>query len=197
MTATTRGRPRSKQADQAIMDATVELLIQHGVSGLSIEGVARRAGVAKTTIYRRWPGKVELALDVLTRLRGPVPEPPAGQSVREDLIFMLNRIWADQSDDASSQLLRRLLTEVTRYPDLHEEYMRRLVVPRRERYIEVFRRGVREGVIRPDTDLALAAEAMIAPVLLGSWIPSRGRIGPEHFPVLVDLILRGLTPPPE
>src|SRR5580658_9329756 len=58
-----RGRPRSQEADRAILTATAELLADRGLSAMSIEEVAARAGVGKTTIYRRWPSKGLLALD--------------------------------------------------------------------------------------------------------------------------------------
>ncbi|MGH2503871.1 MAG: helix-turn-helix domain-containing protein, partial [Ktedonobacterales bacterium] len=66
------GRPRSAQADQAILDAALELIAQEGIQGMSIEGVAARAGVGKTTIYRRWPNKDALALDALRTVKPPI-----------------------------------------------------------------------------------------------------------------------------
>ena len=59
------GRPRSEQADQAIIDATLEVFAESGPDGLCIEQVAARAGVGKATIYRRWPGKEDLLVDAI------------------------------------------------------------------------------------------------------------------------------------
>ena len=189
------GRPRSRRADDAIAAATVELLQRHGVSGLSIEAVARRAGVAKTTIYRRWPTKKELALDVLARVAGPILQPPAGGSVRDDLIFVLAAAWSKQRDPSRGSLLtRRLIGEADAYPDLAEDYLARVIGPRRQRLVAILRRGVDEGVIRPDADLNLAAEALVAPILISAWIPFGPRIKPPQIPDLVDLILAGLLP---
>ena len=61
--AAPRGRPRSQEADRAILTAAAELLAERGLAAMSIEEVAARAGVGKTTIYRRWPSKGLLALD--------------------------------------------------------------------------------------------------------------------------------------
>jgi len=63
------GRPRSAQAHKAILDATLELLAEEGFHGLSIEAVAAKAGVGKTTIYRRWPSKDELVMDAILKCR--------------------------------------------------------------------------------------------------------------------------------
>jgi AcrR family transcriptional regulator len=62
------GRPRSEEAHQAILSATLELLAETGYSGLTVEGVATRAGVGKATIYRRWPSKLPLVIEAFRRL---------------------------------------------------------------------------------------------------------------------------------
>ncbi|HEY4851574.1 MAG TPA: helix-turn-helix domain-containing protein, partial [Streptosporangiaceae bacterium] len=69
------GRPRSEQADRAIIEAALSLFAESGPDGLCIEQVAARAGVGKATIYRRWPGKEDLLLDALAALKTPLPEP--------------------------------------------------------------------------------------------------------------------------
>src|SRR6266702_1128101 len=78
------GRPRSEEADRAIIDAALCVFAEHGVEGLCIEKVAAKAGVGKATIYRRWPGKEDLLLDAMAWLKAPLPV-PAGRSVAEDL----------------------------------------------------------------------------------------------------------------
>ena len=189
-----RGRPRSEQVEHAIMAATLELLADHGVGGLSVEAVAARAGVAKTTIYRRWPGKPELILAALAQSRGSVAEPPPGQSVRDDLIFMLRRMRANLTDDTIGRVLSRLIGESRDHQDLLAEYLRRIVAPRRRRFEDLLRRGIAEGVIRDGIDLPLACEALLAPVLVGCWVPAGPRVTAEQIPALVDLLLVGLRP---
>ena len=71
------GRPRDPEADRAILEATIEILGEEGYEGLSIEGVAARAGVGKTTIYRRWTSKAELVVAAIQRYKSPAdPSPP-------------------------------------------------------------------------------------------------------------------------
>ena len=188
-----RGRPRSEQVEQAIAEATVELLAEHGVGGLSVEAVAARAGVAKTTIYRRWPGKYELILAVLARARGSLVVPPAGRPVRDDLIFMLERMRASLTDDTLGRILPKLIGDSRDHQDLLDEYLRRIVAPRRRLFEDVLRRGIAEGVIRADIDLPLACEVLLAPVLIGSWAPAGPRVTGQQIPALVDLLLAGLA----
>ena len=84
-----RGRPRSEQADRSILQAAAELLAERGLGGMSIEEVAARAGVGKTTIYRRWTSRGTLALDAfLTEFQGQQPLPDTG-SLRGDLLAAL------------------------------------------------------------------------------------------------------------
>src|ERR1051326_8266077 len=82
------GRPRSAQADQAILSAALEELAEVGFEALSIEAVAARAGVGKTTIYRRWPSKMELALEALSMVHTEVPVIDTG-NFRDDILTML------------------------------------------------------------------------------------------------------------
>ena len=85
-----RGRPRSQEADRAILTATVELLAERGLAAMSIEEVAARAGVGKTTIYRRWPSKGLLALDAfVASFREEQPLPDTG-TLRGDLLAALH-----------------------------------------------------------------------------------------------------------
>src|SRR5215469_17564931 len=83
------GRPRSEQADQAILSAALDLFAESGPDALCIEQVAAKAGVGKATIYRRWPGKEDMLLDAISMLRTQLPT-PQGRSVRADLVALLN-----------------------------------------------------------------------------------------------------------
>src|SRR5260370_23120329 len=91
------GRPRSEQAERAIIDAALSLYAETGPEGLCIEKVAARAGAGKATIYRRWPGKEDLLLDAIAALQVPLPQ-PAGRSVREDRVTLLRATCAALAD---------------------------------------------------------------------------------------------------
>src|SRR5260221_147731 len=86
---------RSARVVSEVLSATLEVFAEQGYAGLSIEAVALRAGVNKTTVYRRWPTKVELVGDALFSLRDEDPEPPDTGSLPEDLLVVLPH-WAAQ-----------------------------------------------------------------------------------------------------
>jgi AcrR family transcriptional regulator len=91
-----RGRPRNEAATQAIAAAVRDLLHEVGYRGLSMERVARRAGVAKTTLYRRAPDLPHLVFDVLFRAPPPLPEPAASwQDTLKGLVATLSEVFAD------------------------------------------------------------------------------------------------------
>src|SRR5260221_10727285 len=83
---------RSARVVNEVLAATLEVFAEHGYAGMSVEAVAARAGVNKTTIYRRWPAKVDLLGAALVSLRDEDPEPPDTGSLRSDLLEVLRRL---------------------------------------------------------------------------------------------------------
>src|SRR6478735_11661182 len=98
------GRPRSAAAEQAILDGALQELAANGVDGFSVEGVAARAGVGKTTIYRRWTNRDALILDALSALGEETQPVLAGVSVRDDLVDTLEAIQARHRDSLHERL---------------------------------------------------------------------------------------------
>ncbi len=156
-----RGRPRSPEADQAILSATLRLLTEHGYAGMSMEGVAAAAGVGKTTIYRRFPQKIELvsaALSSILTEAGPVPD---SGNTRADLMqfLTLNRDVFIQSRVYS--IVGTLLVEEKRNPELFEILRQRAIFPRRNQLQQILERGVQRGEIRTGVNLDAAMEALV------------------------------------
>src|SRR5579859_5747842 len=141
------GRPRSEQADRAIIEAALSLFAESGPEGLCIERVAARAGVGKATIYRRWPGKEELLLDAIGALQAPLPK-LAGRSVREDLVTVLGAMRDSVADPRRAREFALLLGEGAKYPRLMARYVETMLEPRREVIRSVLRRGVATGELR-------------------------------------------------
>ncbi len=183
------GRPRSEQADRAIIDATLSLFAESGPEGLCIEQVAARAGVGKATIYRRWPGKEELLLDALAALKTPLPE-PRGRSVREDLVAVLDAMCRDAADPRLSRQFALLQGEGAKYPRLMARFVETVIEPRREVVRSVLRRGVATGELREDADIE-AALYMLRGAALASAAHSEPV--PRDYPLrVVETLLRGL-----
>ncbi|MFJ8690431.1 TetR/AcrR family transcriptional regulator [Micromonospora wenchangensis] len=185
------GRPRSTRADEAIIEATLDLLAEGStIEALSIEAIATRAGVGKATIYRRWPGKDALLLDALRRLKGVVAQ-PAGHSVRDDLVLLVGAV-GHNVDPRAERIMPCLVPEVNRSPD-HFQLYQNIIEPRRKIMREVLRRGVAAGELRADLDIEVAMALFTGPMLvqrLMRWHPELDdRLLPEK---VVDGVLDGL-----
>src|SRR6202034_2408276 len=137
-----RGRPRSEKAHKAILGAAAELLLERGLSAVSMDAVAERAGVSKATIYRWWPTKETLALDALyTEWAAASPPPADTGSLRGDLLSLLSP-WARlASSRPYGRVIAALLTEAQTDPAFAEEHRQRVVEPRRDQARAIFRRA--------------------------------------------------------
>ena len=146
-----RGRPRSEEAHRAILAAVVELLPEHGLHGLSIEAVAARAGVGKTTIYRHWDTRNDLIVEALQQL-SPAGPPPDTGSLTGDLeaVVDLQRRRLDAS--TLPRVMPRILSEASEDPELHAEIVRTAVLPIRAMLEEFVERAVARGELREDVD---------------------------------------------
>ena len=185
------GRPRSERAEQAIIDATIEALGEHGIDGVRCEDVAARAGVGKATLYRRWAGKEDLLIAAFAAMRRPLPE-PRGDSVRADLISLLTVVAADADDPRSAQQYALLHGAGERYPRLVARYKERVIEPRRERVRSVLRRGIETGELRSDIDVEVAM------LLLTGAVMARGKhdptpAAPGFVESAVDELLLGIS----
>jgi AcrR family transcriptional regulator len=185
------GRPRSEQAEQAIIEATLELFAEQGFEGVCVEAVAARAGVGKATIYRRWPNKEELLLAAFGSLKSPFPE-PKGASVREDLLAMVKVMCADKSDPRKARRYALLLGDGDKYPRLMARYKETVVQPRRDAMRAVIRHGIQTGELRPDTDVEIAMLTLTGVIMAHEKSPDA--MLDDGFAVrLVDGLLLGLS----
>src|ERR1700678_3642249 len=185
------GRPRSEQAEQAILEAAIEAVGDRGIDGVSCEDVAARAGVGKATLYRRWPGKEDLLIAAFGALKRPLPQ-PRGEPVRDDPIGMLEVVAADADAPRYAQHYALLHAEGERYPRLVALYKERVVEPRLEAMRSVLRRGAANGELRPDLDLEVAVLALTGAVI------ARGKhdappAEPDFPTRVVDEVLRGIA----
>jgi AcrR family transcriptional regulator len=185
------GRPRSEQAEQAIIEATLDVFAEQGFEGVCFEAVAARAGVGKATIYRRWSNKEELLLAAFASLKSPFPE-PKGVSVRDDLLAMVEVMCADKADPRKARRYALLLGEGDKYPRLMARYKESVVQPRRDAMRAVIRRGVETGELRPDTDDEIAMLQLTGAIMAQEKSPD-GTLDGEFAARLVDGLLLGLT----
>jgi len=187
------GRPRSERAAKAIIDATLDLLAEEGgVAGVSIEAVAARAGVGKTTIYRRWPNKEALIIDALAALKEPFPA-PVGDSVRDDLIVIARAFRTDKADKKRLDCYWSIMGGAERYPELMARFTREVVEPRRDVIRTVLRRGVTSGELRAALDVEVTLWLIMGAVAQRARAHGAGPT-PDDFPVkVIDALMAGIA----
>ena len=156
------GRPRSAEADRAILRATVDLLADEGYGGVTMEGVAARAGVGKATVYRRWPTKSALVVDAISACRESAWQPPDTGSAREDLLAFVRGFMQHLRTSDAGRVMPALVTELARSPELAVAFRDGFVQPRRARVLEAVRRGIERGEVRRDVDPEVVADAVVA-----------------------------------
>jgi AcrR family transcriptional regulator len=196
MTETTAKRDRRvERSRRAILDATRELLAQDGdVRSLTVETVAARSGVAKTTIYRRWRDKWELALDaVMIDMLPRFDEPVDVGDTRKELFTFVNSVVRMMASTPMGPAMQGLVSQIATDPDLARVYREQVVQPRLTQLAPVIQRGIARGDLRADTEVRLVHELLLGPIfyrLLLSGAPLDRNLGPR----LVDAILAGFTP---
>jgi len=189
-----RGRPRHPDTDRAILEATFRQLVEVGYGSLSIEAVAAAAGVAKTTIYRRFPTKRDLVLAALERGTSFVP-PVDAPDTRAAIEAFVRQALVAMVDSGAIRVLGSLLVEDRREPGLLDVFRKRLLEPRRAIVVELIRDGVRRGEIRPDIDPLIVTE-MIAGAIFGHHA-ILGQVADEAWiEALVDHVWAAIRPAP-
>ncbi len=187
---------RSERTRIAILDATRELLAEGGVATLTVEGVAARAGVAKTTIYRRWRGKDELALAVLVDMVESVTSTPDLGDARRELIRFVGKAVKILNSTLMGRVMQGLVSDLATDPELADAFRARVVTLRIDETRRVVDRGVARGELRPDIDIELAHELLFGPVyyrLLLSGGPLEGRFAEQIVDALMPGLLVGKT----
>lgn len=174
---------------QAVLDAAFAELGEKGYSGLSIEAVALRSGVAKTTVYRRWPTRDELVADALgsrSDLYEPVPDTG---SLRGDLKEFCDGVRAKLTSNHGKAMLKSLVAAVDQSPEIVET-VQRFWRERRDVGGQVIERWIGNGVLRPETDPDLLVELILAPIYLRVLLPG-GPLTADVLEGVIDLALDG------
>ena len=187
-TGVAAGRPRSEEAHRAILDATLELLVEVGFSAMTVEGVASRAGVGKATIYRRWASKLPLVVEAFGQLPG-FEEVDTG-NLAEDLKKMLRSYLQVFHSSPLSAVLPSLAGERTHNPELSELF-EPVSKDRRQPLVRAFERAVDRGEVPRDLDVELAADLVVGPIAVALFFKG-GRIHPRMVGPIVDLALTGI-----
>ncbi|MGY0501082.1 TetR/AcrR family transcriptional regulator [Nocardia sp. FBN12] len=176
---------------KSITDAVLVELAEHGYARLSMEAVAKRAGVGKSALYRRWPSKQDMAIAVVSELSvGLAPAPDTG-SLRGDVRGILASMLEWLSHPLFFRILPDLVAEMARNPELAAAIEAMIGIPRRARGAEILQRAVARGELSPGLDLEIALDVLAGPLY---WRLSvrRGRLEPGYLDSLTEVLLRAL-----
>lgn len=185
------GRPRSAESHQAIISATLELLAEEGFEAMSIEGIAARAGVGKTTIYRRWPSKNELVVDALDTLRTDISSIDTG-SLRSDL-FAILRNTSLQNLSLFENLTLKMIGELRTNSEIYRVFHARLIAPRMQQFTQMVERAKARGELPQDIDPLLIVDLIAGPLFFRSLFSSFvAQPSPDLLEHVIDAVLYGI-----
>jgi AcrR family transcriptional regulator len=155
------GRPRDPACDAAILQAALDAFTEHGYAGVSMEGVAARAGVGKATVYRRYSSKAELVVEAVrcgARMTDVLPD---SGDLRADLRAMM-RPLLERLRGEDGKLLTTFAMERFRNPDLADEFDRAVIGKKRDHIRHLIVAAVERGELRAGADVDLLAETPAA-----------------------------------
>lgn len=157
------GRPRSVAADQAILDATLDLFADRGFEGVSIEAVAEQAGVAKSTVYRRYPTKIDLVMAAWQHCSPDAENPLDTGSIDGDLLAAAHRLRIVFTQSPVGRAVPSALAASARFPEFAEAH-HRFIADRRAPMLATVTRAIERGDLRPDTDPLLLIDLITGPI---------------------------------
>ncbi len=174
-----------------IVEAVLDELADVGFGRLSMDGVARRARAGKAALYRRWPSKQEMVLDVVAVLSVPAAATVPSDDLVADVTALVAGVDAWLSDVRMSRILPDLLAEAMRNPELADALTRRVGTARRGYGQAVIDAAIARGEVSPDVDSEYVLDLVAAPVF---WriCGRRLKTGPEFLERVVDSVLHAL-----
>ncbi len=180
------GRPRSAASEKAILDATLELLMEEGYGGLTTDKVALRAGASKSTMYRRWPSKQHLVIAAFDST--PELKIPDTGNLESDLYAVIKEYIYILNNTPLSGVLPALLGERAHNADL-AEVLDPLIQRRAAPLQTVLNRAIVRGDLPAKTDAALAAEIIMGPIQMRSDLGRK--VNTRMIKPILAVVLKG------
>ncbi|NER95773.1 MAG: TetR/AcrR family transcriptional regulator [Symploca sp. SIO1B1] len=187
-----QGRPRSIQAHQAILRATLELLGEVGFEAMSLEAIATRAGVGKTTIYRRYNSKEELVADAIERMRQDVVIPDTGNLWR-DIDELVENAAQITLTPLGRQTVAMIISSASSNSQFAQIYWNKYLQPRREAFAVVLERAKQRDEIQAELDPGLVFDIMSGIMLYSLIFPPINESWQEYVRRTLHLLLRRNT----
>lgn len=186
-----KGRPRDARIDSDITTTALDLLSEVGFDRFSVEEVASRSGVAKTTIYRRFPTRNDLLVGALERLNDDLPVPPAQWPIRERLVAVLTPLRQRQSTECKGRLINVAMSQQCGDPGLSTLVLKRVIGPRRALLRTVLNDAVARGELRADLDIDSTVPLLVGSMMYLGMSDQRGLDAPS-VDAVVATVLDGL-----
>jgi AcrR family transcriptional regulator len=182
---------RSEQARQSVLLAADDLLVEKGFAGLTIEGIAARAGVAKQTIYRWWPSKTDVLMDAFIQDSAEDLEPQDTGSLAGDLREYLTRLAAYLTESDAGAVFRALTGQAQHDPALAARLREEHLTHQRARDRRPLERAVARGELPADADLDVLVDRLVGPIYYRVLVT-----GEPVDTTLVDELITACTPGP-
>jgi TetR/AcrR family transcriptional regulator, regulator of autoinduction and epiphytic fitness len=181
--------PRVERSRQVILTAALGELGEAGYGAFTIESVAARAGVAKSTIYRHWPDKVTLIADAFETFHEQIVPSTGNLPARESLLRLLRHVAEIVVDSTFSACIPALIEGAERDPRLRA-FRHRYSAQRRQSLTALISQGMTDGEFRAGIDPELAAQALLGPIFYRRLMTS-DPFDPDHLADLIDMIVGG------
>jgi AcrR family transcriptional regulator len=186
------GRPRSSEADEAILEAAVDLFAEVGLEALTMEGVAARAGVGKNTLYRRYPSKLDLVVSAVRCYTNVGAPPPDTGTTRGDVRALVDDLVAIVTETPMGRMLPILVAARTRVPELDLAYSE-IVADKRARSAAIVHRGIERGDFRAEVDVEIVVDAFVSPVFY-RFLVTHAPLDDAFLGAVVEMALRAFGP---
>ena len=194
-------RPRSKEAHKKVINAAVELFSERGIDATSMDAIAESSGVSKATIYKHWPDKDALCLEVMGYLHGLDEEPPVFDSgdFRADLIAQLQYQPAMDRKALREKMTPHMIAYASHNRALGAVWRARVVEPARVALANIIKRGEKRGALRKGIDPEIGIALLLGPMIYRHVFTQKlGEKGPKDLEIHVaDAFLAAFRGGPE
>ena len=195
ITKSTPGRPRSDASKTALIDATFAMLREVGYERLTMDAIANRAGVGKTTIYRWYETKEDLVIETLVAMAESEKQfvPDTG-SLASDLQALIQHRMDVDPLYFTRQSMSLTITALAGSSELAKTYWDHYISKKRDTCKEVFERAKQRGELAPKADVDLFMDLVHGYILFGLLLRPKGTVAPQAVGKAVKQLLAGFTP---
>jgi AcrR family transcriptional regulator len=186
-----RGRQRSTESEQAILAATLQLLREKPLREITIEAIARKAGVGKMTIYKWWPSKAYVALDAFRKTISKMIVAPDTGDTERDLAELLRSSMTSYSS-AIGRIFGQFLAEAQNDPEFAALFRDRFLKPRRDATREILNRAIKRGEIDPTLDQEAIIDLIFGPMVF-RLMAGHGPLNKKEADAMISILLRGIA----